>query len=86
MSSEGLNNFDICRRLKLCQIIMHYYAIEQKKFFLQEEKATFDGMFKQFQQIFTLSTERNGGNLEFNKGNNVESAEMGNGNEIKTLC
>ena len=43
-------------------------------------------MLKQFQQIFTLSNESNGGNLEFNKGKNVENAKMGNGNEIKTLC
>ena len=43
-------------------------------------------MLKQFQQIFTLSNEINGGNLEFNKGKNVETAKMGNGNEIKTLC
>ena len=43
-------------------------------------------MLKQVQQIFTLSNGSNGGNLEFNKGKNVESAEMGNGNEIKTLC
>ena len=46
----------------------------------------FDGMLKQVQQIFTLSNESNGGNLEFNKGKNVENAEMGNGNEIKTPC
>ena len=36
--------------------------------------------------MFTLSNEINRGNLEFNKGKNVESAEMGNGHEIKTLC
>ena len=43
-------------------------------------------MLKQVQQIITLSKESNGGNLEFNKGENVETAKMGNGNEIKTLC
>ena len=43
-------------------------------------------MFKQVQQIFKLSNERNGGNLEFNKDKNVESAEMRNGNEIKKIC
>ena len=43
-------------------------------------------MLKQVQHIFTLSNGSNGGNFEFNKGKNVESAEMGNGNEIKTLC
>ena len=57
-----------------------------KEKLLQEEKVSFDGMLKQVQQIFTLSNESNGGNLEFNKGKNVESVEMGNGNEIKTLC
>ena len=43
-------------------------------------------MLKQVQQIITLSKESIGGNLEFNKGKNVEIAKMGNGNEIKTLC
>ena len=43
-------------------------------------------MLKQVQQIFILSNESNRGNLELNKGKNVESAEMGNGHEIKTLC
>ena len=57
-----------------------------KEKILWEEKVSFDGMLKQVQYIFTLSNERNGGNSEFNKGKNVESAKMGNGNEIKTLC
>ena len=57
-----------------------------KKKLSGEEKAAFDGMLMQVQQIFTLSNESDGGKLEFNKGKNVESAEMGNGNEIKTLC
>ena len=43
-------------------------------------------MLKQVQQIITLKKEISGGNLEFNKGKNVETAKMGNGNEIKTLC
>ena len=43
-------------------------------------------MLKQVQWIFTLINESNGGNLELNKGKNVESAKMGNENEIKTLC
>ena len=43
-------------------------------------------MLKQVQHIFTLSNGSNGVNFEFNKGKNVESAEMGNGHEIKTLC
>ena len=43
-------------------------------------------MLKQVQHIFTLSNGSNGGNFEFNKGKNVETAKMGNGNEIKTLC
>ena len=42
-------------------------------------------MLKQVQQIIRLSKESNVGNLEFNKGKNVESAKMGNGNEIKTV-
>ncbi|KAH9296751.1 hypothetical protein KI387_028433 [Taxus chinensis] len=50
-----------------------------------EEKATFDGMVKQIQQIFTLSNESDGGNFGFDKGKNVESGETGNGNETKTL-
>ena len=58
----------------------------KKEKLLREEKYAFDGMLNPFQQIFTLSNEINGGNLEFNKGKNVESVEMGNGNEIKTLC
>ena len=42
--------------------------------------------FSWYYLIFTLSNEINGGNLEFNKGKNAESDEMGNGNEIKALC
>ena len=53
---------------------------------LWEEKVSFDEMLKQVEQIITLSKESNWGNLEFNKGKNVETAKMGNGNEIKTLC
>ena len=43
-------------------------------------------MLKQVKQIFTLSNGSNGGNFKFNKGKSIESAEMGNGHEIKTLC
>ena len=71
------------------EALPNHYALHcnrTKEKCLQEEKASFDGMLKQFQQIFTLCNGRNGGNLEFNKGKNVESSEMGNGNEIKTLC
>ena len=67
----------------------NHYALlcnRTKEKLLREEKVAFDGMLKQVQHICTLSNERNGGNLEFNKGKNVESLEMGNGNEIKTLC
>ncbi|XP_057840239.2 uncharacterized protein LOC131050105 isoform X2 [Cryptomeria japonica] len=51
-----------------------------------EDKAAFDRMLKQIQQVFTLSNESDGGNFEFDKGKNVESGESGNGNEIKILC
>ena len=58
----------------------HYALLYNKRNakLLREEKASFDGMLKQVQQIFTLSNESNGGNLEFNKGKNVESVEKGN--------
>ena len=52
---------------------------------MREENVSFDGMLKQVQYIFTLSNESNGGNMEFNKGKNVESAKMGNVNEIKIV-
>ena len=67
----------------------NHYALlcnRTKEKLLREEKDAFDGILKQVQQIFTISNESDGGNLEFNKGKNVESVEMGNGNEIKTLC
>ena len=67
----------------------NHYALlwnRTKEKLLREEKDTFDEILKQVQHIFTLSNGSNGGNFEFNKGKNVESAEMGNGHEIKTIC
>lgn len=76
-------------QLEELEALSNHYALlcnRSKAKLSGEDKASFDGMLKQVQHIFTLSNESDGGNLEFNKGKNVESSEMGNGNEIKTLC
>eukprot|EP01018_Ginkgo_biloba_P039607 Gb_08797 [translate_table: standard] len=51
-----------------------------------DQKASFDGMLKQLQQVFTLNNENDGGHLDIDKGKNIETGEMGDVNEMKTLC
>eukprot|EP00252_Welwitschia_mirabilis_P026732 TRINITY_DN885_c0_g1_i1.p1 TRINITY_DN885_c0_g1~~TRINITY_DN885_c0_g1_i1.p1 ORF type:complete len:508 (+),score=115.72 TRINITY_DN885_c0_g1_i1:332-1855(+) len=76
-------------QLEELEALSNHYALvcsRSKAKMSREEKASVDGIFKQVQQIFTLSFEIDGSHSEIDKGKSIECREVDDGNEVKRLC
>lgn len=50
-----------------------------------EQKTLYDGKLKEVQQIFNLSAENDGSNVDLSKGKKVEKGSEGSSDEMKNL-